>query len=101
MNRRIRMGHIDELPPGGVLHKRVMARRVAVFNHEGQLFGVEGDCKHMKASLVKGEVKDCVLTCPWHHWKYDLSSGNCLTVDGVGLKKYEVEVVDGDVYVIV
>ena len=54
--QRIKMGKISELPPGSSLEKRILARRVAVFNVDGELFGIESDCKHMKASLKKGKV---------------------------------------------
>ncbi len=95
--RRIKMCNISELEPGTSVEKRIFARRVAVFNDEGKLYGIESDCKHMKASLVNSEVQDSVVKCRWHGWKYDLRTGKCLTVDGVKLRRYEVEVVDGDV----
>ncbi len=72
-----------------------MARRVAVFNVDGKLYGIESDCKHMRASLAAGHVTDGVLTCRWHHWRYDLESGECLDLKGARLKRYEVEI-DGD-----
>ena len=92
------MGRLSDLPPGGVIEKRIMARRVAVFNHEGCLYGIESDCKHMRASLANGEVADGVVKCKWHGWRYELETGNCLDLEGARLKRYEVEVVDGDVF---
>jgi nitrite reductase/ring-hydroxylating ferredoxin subunit len=92
---RIKMGTLAELPVGGVLEKRIMARRVAVFNIAGQLYGIESDCKHMRASLANGEVKDGVLTCRWHHWRYNLETGECLDLEGARLKRYDVEI-EGD-----
>lgn len=93
------MGKVSELPPGGSIEKRIFARRIAVFNVDGKLFGIESDCKHMKASLKKGKVEGLVVTCPWHHWKYDLKSGQCLTVDKFRLKTYEVEIEDEYIFV--
>ena len=54
----------------------------------------------MKASLASSSVSDGVITCNWHHWKYDLKTGECLDRPGMKLKRYDVEVIDGDVYVV-
>ncbi len=99
--QRIKMGNVSELAEGQGIEKRILARRLAVIKSNGELFGIEGDCKHMKATLAKGGVKDGILTCRWHGWQYDLRTGACLTQVGTKLKRYEVEVVDGDIYLLV
>jgi nitrite reductase/ring-hydroxylating ferredoxin subunit len=81
------------------VEKKVLARRVAVFNLDGRLHGIESDCKHMRASLANGEVKDGVVTCRWHGWQYDLATGECLSLKGARLKIYPVEIDGDDVYV--
>ena len=93
------MGKLADLPAGGVLEKRIMARRVAVFNVAGKLYGIESDCKHMRASLATGNVRGKVVTCKWHHWRYNLETGECLDLKGARLKKYEVRIEGDDVYV--
>ena len=93
------MGKLSELPPGAVLEKRILARRIAVFNDEGRLYGIEADCKHMKASLAQGQVKDGIVTCEWHKWKYRLDTGECLTNRVSNLRCYDVEVEGDDVFV--
>jgi nitrite reductase (NADH) small subunit len=98
---RIKMGKLSELPPGRSLEKRILARRVAVFNVAGTLYAIEGDCKHMKATLANGDVVDGILTCSWHGWQYDLNSGECLGRPGMRLKRYEVEIDGDDIYVLV
>jgi nitrite reductase (NADH) small subunit len=97
---RIKIGTLSELPPGGVIEKHILARRVAVFNYEGRLIGMESDCKHMKASLTTAEIKDGVITCRWHGWRYDLATGECFDLKGARLKQYDVEVDGDDVFII-
>lgn len=94
------MCKLSELSPGTSIEKRIMARRIAVFNVDGKLYGLESDCKHMKASLQKGRVQNEIVTCPWHHWQYEIKTGRCLTVDKFQLKTYAVEVEGDDVYLI-
>ena len=96
---RIKMGKLNDLSPGKSIEKRIMARRIAVFNVGGKLYGIESDCKHMKASLQSGKVENEIVTCPWHSWQYDIKTGQCLTVDKFKLRTYEVEVDGDDVYI--
>lgn len=96
---KIKMGRVSDLPPGAVLEKSIVARRVAVFNVGGRLYGIESDCKHMRASLSTGEVKDGQIKCKWHGWRYDLESGECLTVSKTRLKTYAVTVEDDVIFV--
>ena len=98
--KRIKMARVDELAPGKMIEKRILARRVAVVNYKGEIHAFEGDCKHMKASLCKGTIENGVIVCPWHSWRYDLATGDCLTIDKVSLRKYDVEIENDDVYVI-
>lgn len=95
------MGRLADFAEGKAIEKRILARRYAVIKVGGELHGIESDCKHMRASLATGDVCEGVLTCPWHGWRYEIESGNCLTDDSFKLRKYEVEVNQGDVYLIV
>lgn len=95
----IKMGKLTRLAPGQVLEKRILARRIAVFNDNGHLYAIESDCKHMRASLATGRVADGVVTCKWHKWQYDLRTGECLTHAGMRLKRYDVTVSDDDIIV--
>jgi nitrite reductase/ring-hydroxylating ferredoxin subunit len=54
----------------------------------------------MRASLAGGSVKDGLVTCKWHHWRYSLETGECLNLKGARLKRYEVKVEGDDVYVL-
>lgn len=101
MAQRILMCSLDEVPPGTILEKRIFARRYAVINDGKKLIGIESECKHMKASLSKGKIEDGVIVCPWHGWRYDLESGACLNVPGSNLKRYDLEIVDNKVYLII
>lgn len=98
---RIKMGKLSELAPGSILEKQVLARRVAVVNDGGNIFGIESECKHMRASLATGGIKEGRLVCRWHGWTYDLDSGECLSNAGFRLRKYDVEIDGDDVYVLI
>lgn len=78
-------------------------KQIAVFAGDGGIFACNNRCPHegyplMEGSLAQGAQGDCVLTCNWHNWKFDLASGETL-VGGDRLRRYPVEIVDGDVWV--
>jgi nitrite reductase (NADH) small subunit len=39
------------------------------------------------------------VTCPWHGWQYDVTSGKLVTNPAVGVETYPVELRGDDVYV--
>ena len=72
---------------------------VAVF-HLGQRWCVIQDaCPHMGASLADGMLVGNSVVCHWHHWKFDLDSGQCDMRQWACADVYEVRVVDDEVWV--
>ncbi len=89
----------DQIKEGGVRTLKILARTVAVFRLRGELFGLEADCKHMRASIAQGKIDGTIITCPAHGWRYNITTGECLTESWATLKTYAVDVVDGVVFV--
>jgi nitrite reductase/ring-hydroxylating ferredoxin subunit len=52
-------------------------------------------CLHRGGPLCDGVVKDGVVTCPWHGWSYEISSGTMVQDPRVGVSTHEVRV-DGE-----
>lgn len=98
--RKIKMCALADLPEGKFVEKKILARKMAVINYKGQIIGIESECKHQKASLCNGKLEDNIIICPWHGWKYDIISGECITDRNFRLKHFEVEITDGDIYLI-
>jgi sulfoxide reductase heme-binding subunit YedZ len=44
--------------------------RIAVYKHEGNLYGVHNVCKHQGGPLGEGKIIDGCITCPWHGYQY-------------------------------
>ena len=44
--------------------------------NNGDYFAVSRRCRHLRADLADGTIDpDGCLVCPWHHAKYDVSTG--------------------------
>ena len=50
-------------------------RPVLLCWHEGQVFALDNRCPHMGFPLSRGSLDSGLLTCPWHHARFDLRSG--------------------------
>ncbi|MFK7754497.1 MAG: Rieske 2Fe-2S domain-containing protein [Sedimentitalea sp.] len=49
--------------------------RVAVFRQDNKLSAIANACAHQNGPLGEGRVIDCLVTCPWHGFQYDVTSG--------------------------
>jgi nitrite reductase/ring-hydroxylating ferredoxin subunit len=73
---------LAELPVGEARVVRHDGERIALFRPtEGELFAVDNRCPHEGYPLARGSVRDCVVTCPWHNYKFDLRDGRCVMGD--------------------
>ena len=73
---------------------------LALFKDAGEFHAVDNRCPHMGYPMSEGSVRDGVLICHWHHWKFDLKTGGCFLTSGDDLKSFPLEVRDdGFVYV--
>jgi nitrite reductase/ring-hydroxylating ferredoxin subunit len=73
--RWLRAISASELPEGQRRTVVVGGHTIVLFNSHGRLFAVDNRCPHMGFPLDRGTVGDCILTCHWHHARFDLQTG--------------------------
>lgn len=73
---------------------------IAVFAHEDRFFAVDNRCPHMGFPLSRGTVHDGLLTCHWHHARFDLEGGGTLDPFADNVRTFPVQVENGAVYVL-
>ena len=96
---QIRAGTIEEIKTRGCTVVTGGGHAIAVFHHDGELFAVDNRCPHMGFPLDRGSVKDGILTCHWHHARFDLASGGTFNPFADDVRSYPVNVSDGVVWV--
>ena len=72
---------------------------LALVAHAGHIYAVDNRCPHMGFPLDRGTVKDGILTCHWHHARFDLASGGTFDQFAGDVRAFPVELRDGDVWV--
>ena len=95
----INAGTLDELKESGCTVVTGGGHVIAVFYHDGRVYAVDNRCPHMGFPLGRGSVKDGILTCHWHHARFDLSSGGTFNPFADDVRSFPVSVVDGEVRV--
>ena len=90
---------LAELQRQGVVVVRGADRPIAVFVHDGRVSAVDNRCPHLGFPLHRGSVRDGLLTCHWHHARFDLCSGCTFDLWADDVPAYDVAVRDGEVYV--
>ncbi|MEL7166483.1 MAG: Rieske 2Fe-2S domain-containing protein [Pseudomonadota bacterium] len=73
--------------------------RVAVFLMEGQLSAISNACAHQNGPLGEGKIIDCLVTCPWHGFQYDVRSGRSPAPFTEKVPTYRLRITDGVVEV--
>ncbi len=68
---------LNECPSGTVIEVVVESTVIAIANLQGQIYAMDGVCPHQGGPLGKGRLADCILTCPWHGWQFDVRNGSC------------------------
>jgi nitrite reductase/ring-hydroxylating ferredoxin subunit len=97
----VRVASSSEIPSGQGRMFAVGGRQVAVFNVGGTFHAIDNVCEHQGGPLAEGELEDCVVTCPWHGWTYDVTTGVSPDDPDTRVQRFEVRVEGGEVLVAV
>lgn len=92
-------GSLDELKGKGWLVVHGTHRPILVIYDRGRVFALDNRCPHMGFPLDRGSVDDGILTCHWHHARFDLESGCAFDLWADDVPISPVEVRNGDVWV--
>jgi nitrite reductase/ring-hydroxylating ferredoxin subunit len=96
----IKIAHVDDFKGTRMRSYKILARPVGIFKEgDGTFRAMEVGCKHENANLLEGKLHGDVITCPWHGWKYNLKTGECLWGSTTCLRPYALEVREGAIYI--
>ncbi|MDH3716086.1 MAG: Rieske (2Fe-2S) protein [Gammaproteobacteria bacterium] len=83
----------------GKLLVRIDGKQFALFDTPQGVKACDNRCPHEGYPLTEGSLtEDCVLTCNWHNWKFDLCTGENV-YGGDRLRVYPLEVRGDDVWI--
>ncbi len=95
----VRAASVAEVEASGRLVVQVDGHAIVLFSHQGRIYAVDNRCPHMGFPLHRGSLHQGILTCHWHHARFDLASGGTFDPWADDVRVFPVEVRDGEVWV--
>jgi nitrite reductase/ring-hydroxylating ferredoxin subunit/Fe-S cluster biogenesis protein NfuA len=86
-------GRLDEIPEGGLRTLTLDGEKLILHRRGGVVSCMQNACAHLGFPLDDGSIEDGIITCPYHGFRYDLASGECLTAPEVQLQAHAVRVI--------
>lgn len=93
------VGTLEELKHKGYLSVTAQGHDIVLFYHEGEVYALDNRCPHMGFPLSRGSTKDGILTCDWHHARFDIKTGGCFDLWADDVPVFTVNVIDGNIFV--
>ena len=67
-------------------------KQIALFNVDGKIYAIDNVCKHQGGPLGEGTCEGNIVSCPWHNWKYDVTTGVSPVNPQVKVDTFEIKV---------
>lgn len=97
--RFARAASVADVQKAGCTAVHVNGHTIALFAHGDKIYAVDNRCPHMGFPLDRGTVKDGILTCHWHHARFDLETGGTFDQFADDVRAFPLEIRDGEVWV--
>jgi nitrite reductase/ring-hydroxylating ferredoxin subunit len=98
-NKSLLVATLEELKHKGYLSVTVQGHDIVLFYQEGEVYALDNRCPHMGFPLSRGSTKDGILTCDWHHARFDIKTGGCFDLWADDVPVFAVNVMDGNIFV--
>jgi nitrite reductase/ring-hydroxylating ferredoxin subunit len=95
----VRAARLDDVRAAGRTSVRVAGHSLALFFHDGRVHALDNRCPHMGFPLHRGTLQEGILTCHWHHARFDLESGGTFDQFADEARVFPVEIRDNEVWV--
>lgn len=93
----IKVAEIDEIPTQKGKVVEVEGKEIALFKIDGAVYAIDNLCLHEGGPLGHGFVKEGIVTCPWHLWRFDVRSGAMVEAPAMKVECFSTKVEGTDV----
>ncbi len=99
MGRLVKVAVVADVAPGEGKVVDAEGVEIALFNVDGAFHAIGNTCCHRGGPLGEGSLEGKTVTCPWHGWEYDVTTGETMMDPSASVPVYRTEVRGGDVFV--
>jgi len=90
---------LNEIPTGSIKSVQVGGKQLALANVGGTLYAIDNTCLHRGGPLAEGQLEGKVVTCPWHGWQFDVTTGKAVQNPNAGVGCFKTEIRGDEVFV--
>jgi nitrite reductase/ring-hydroxylating ferredoxin subunit len=95
----VKVARRDEIPEGTGTTVEADGKPIALFNAGGKFYAIHNTCLHRGGPLGEGELDGTTVTCPWHGWEYDITTGCNVEDPSKKVACFNVKVEGEDIFV--
>ena len=96
--RRVRLASVEDVPVGEGRVVEAQGKVLALFNVDGAYYAIDNTCVHRGGPLGEGDLEGRVVTCPWHAWRWDVTTGANVNNPAVKVACFRVAVENGALF---
>ena len=96
---RTKVAETRDVEPGAGLVVDAGGRTLALFNVDGAFYAIDNSCPHRGGPLGDGPLAGAIVTCPWHGYRFDVTTGRHQVNPTIDVPCYPVTVESGSLYV--
>ncbi len=90
---------MSELPSGEISYRDCAGRNLYIYRDGDNVRVYDSRCPHQVTNIPHLALEGTSLTCPKHHWKFDVTTGECTDVGNRPLNKFEHKIENGVLFV--
>jgi nitrite reductase (NADH) small subunit len=95
----LRVAAVGDVAEGQAHVVEAGGRTLALFNVDGTFYALDNACAHRGGPLGEGDLEGRIVICPWHAWRWDVTTGANANNPAVKMTCYPVRVEGGGVFV--
>ena len=100
MASSVKVGSVNDLKPGECKTVEANGTPVALYNVGGKYYATHNTCAHRGGPLGEGSLEGDVVTCPWHGFQFNVTSGQCVGPNpALKVASFQVSVQGSEVFV--
>jgi nitrite reductase/ring-hydroxylating ferredoxin subunit len=75
MSELLEIANTSDVPVGRVKTYDVAGRKIALYHTASGFYATDNTCPHRGGPLGEGDLMGNEITCPWHLWGFDVTTG--------------------------
>jgi len=95
----VKVARAADVPVGQGRVVQAGAKSLALWNVDGVFHVIDNTCPHRGGPMGDGDLDGRLAICPWHGWRWDVTTGANANNPAVKIACFPTRVVEGDVYV--